>query len=213
MNVRNSACNKTGFKNVLCSLHSIQITNYSAATITSLLARNSHQSAWKQLLRLRAHTFETKSRNVPPTTWNSFYKPRVYQQMSRVLPSSSNKFQYCLTNVVINNNSSLQIHLHFNFQSQRVMSLRQAETVYFTWPYQISVKLIFLLQLMQQRYSKQYFNSINVFGSSQTDNSNPFTDVRNEGYQKASMYSAFTTLDKLSWTKLDSTDQKSHIYE
>jgi hypothetical protein len=63
--------------------------------------------AREQSLRLRTHTFETKARNVPPTNWNSFYKPHVYQQMSMGLPSSSNQFQYCLTNVVINNNSSL----------------------------------------------------------------------------------------------------------
>jgi hypothetical protein len=44
--------------------------------------------AWKQLFRLRTHPFESEVRNVPPTTWISCYKPRVYQPMSRVLSSS-----------------------------------------------------------------------------------------------------------------------------
>ena len=60
---------------------------------------------------------------------------------------------------------------------------------------------------MQQHYSKQYFNTINVFSSSQTDNLNSFIDVRDESYQKASTYSESRTSDKLSWHKRESTDQ------
>lgn len=71
----------------------------------------------------------------------------------------------------------------------------------------MSFKLIFNLSWMQQHYSKQYFNSINVFSSSQTDNLNPFVDLRDESDQKASTYSEFRTLHKLSWDKLDSKDQ------
>lgn len=87
------------------------------------------------------------------------------------------------------------------------MSFREADFVCFTWPCQLSFKLIFHLSWMQQHHSKQYFNLINVFISSQTDNLNHFVDLRDESYQKASTYSEFRTLHKLAWDKLDSTDQ------
>ena len=76
----------------------------------------------------------------------------------------------------------------------------------------MSFKLIFYLSWTQQHYSKQYFNSIDVFSSSQPDNLNPFTDLRDKSNQKASTNSEFRNSEKLSWDKLDSTDQmKSQI--